>query len=78
MFFLRGYLSEDRVGSCANLVDLDRTSRSSLYARAQDIKGRNMLRRMMFRSSTSLLGKLFIGATVPPDVLKHCAGISMC
>jgi hypothetical protein len=35
-----------------------------------------MLRRMMFRGSTSLLGKLFIGATVPAVVFKHCAGIS--
>jgi hypothetical protein len=42
----------------------------------RDIKGRNMLRRMMFRGSTSLLGKLFIGATVPAIVLEHCDEIS--
>jgi hypothetical protein len=29
-----------------------------------------MLRRMMFRGSTSLLGKLFIGATVPAVVFN--------
>jgi hypothetical protein len=55
-----------------NLVGLDRTSRSSHDAHARDIKGRNMLRRMMFRGSTSLLRKLFIGATVPAVVFKHC------
>jgi hypothetical protein len=70
MFFLRGYFSEDRVGCCANLVGLRRTSPSPPYARAKDIKGRNMLRRMMFRGSTSLLGKLFIGATVPAVVFN--------
>jgi len=76
MFFLRGCFSEDRVGWYANLVGLGRTSRSSPYAHAKDIKGRNMLRRMMFRRSTSLLGELFIGATVPAIVFKHCAEIS--
>jgi hypothetical protein len=35
-----------------------------------------MLRRMMFRGSTALHEKLFIGATVPAIVFKHCAGIS--
>jgi hypothetical protein len=53
-----------------------RTSRSSPYARTRDIKDRNMLRRMMFRGSTSLLGKLFIGATVPTIVVEHCGEIS--
>jgi hypothetical protein len=76
MFFLRGCFSEDRVGSCANLVGLDRTSRSSPYPHPQDLKGPNMLRRMMFRGSTSLLGKLFIDATVPVVVFGHCDEIS--
>jgi hypothetical protein len=35
-----------------------------------------MLRRMMFRGSTSLRGKLFIGATVPTVVFKHYVEIS--
>ena len=35
-----------------------------------------MLRRMMFRGSTSLLAELFIGATVPAIVFEHCAEIS--
>jgi hypothetical protein len=35
-----------------------------------------MLRRMMFRESTSLPGKLFTGATVPVVVFEHCDEIS--
>jgi hypothetical protein len=59
-----------------HLVGLDRTSRSSHYAHAKEIKGRGTPRRMMFRESTSLSGKLFTGATVPAVVFNQCGDIS--